>query len=91
MATQPRDDIVQLATASNPAEAHLWQQVLHDEGIQCKVVGDYLAAGIGDIPGMQPELWVHRDEVERAREVLRNARAPSEPGSDDADEIPESI
>ena len=78
------DDIVKLATASNPVQAHLWQQVLQAEGIPCQAVGDYLDAGLGDIPGMRAEIWVHRKDVKRALEVLRTSNAP--PSADSADE-----
>jgi len=64
------DDIVRLATATNPQEAHLWRQALEDEGIRCHVVGDYLDAGVGDIPGLRAEVWVHREDLERARTFL---------------------
>ncbi len=64
------DDVVRLATASTPFEAHLWKQALEEEYIPCKVVGDYLEAGVGDISGIQPEVWVHRDFVDRARAIL---------------------
>jgi hypothetical protein len=64
------DDIVRLITANNPAEAHLYGEALQDEGIRCKVVGDYLDSGVGDIPGIRAEVWVHRDDLERARAVL---------------------
>jgi len=95
MATQPGDDIVRLATASNPAQAHIWQQVLQEEGIHGEVVGDYLDAGFGDIPGLRAELWVHRNDVQRALEVLRTAKAPLPSANDDedtdADDMPESV
>lgn len=64
------DDVVCLATASTPFEAHVWQQALEEENIQCKVVGDYLDAGLGDVPGIRPEIWVHRDDFDRAKAVL---------------------
>ncbi len=82
MAERNPDDIVRLATATNPAEAHVWEQALRAEGIQCKVVGDYLDAGLGDIPGMRAELWVHRDDVAAATAVLRAGRhaGPDEGG-----------
>jgi hypothetical protein len=74
------DDIVRLAAASNAMEATLWQQALEEEGIQCRVVGDYLDAGIGDVPGIQAEVWVHRDDVERARGILAaHEHAPAAP------------
>jgi hypothetical protein len=80
MSTDPGDDIVRLVTAPNPAQAHLWEQALRDAGIRCKAVGGYLGGGIGDIPGMQAEVWVHRDDVARAEEVLRPFREAVGPG-----------
>ena len=71
MSAELSDDIVRLATAPNPAQAHLWEQALRQAGVRCKVVGDYLDAGIGDIPGMRAEIWVHRDDVARGEAVLR--------------------
>lgn len=71
MADEHPDDIVRLVTAPNPFQAHAWEQALREAGIRCKVVGDYLDAGIGDISGVLPELWVQRDDVPRAEEVLR--------------------
>jgi hypothetical protein len=68
------DDIVRLATADNPVQAHIWEQALREEGIRCKVVGDFLDAGVGDIPGLRAEVWVHRDDLARAEEVLRQGR-----------------
>jgi hypothetical protein len=65
------DDVVKLADAANPVQAHIWQQALEDEGIKSHVVGDYLDAGIGDLPGIGPEIWVHRDDLARAEEILR--------------------
>ncbi len=86
MATHPSDDIVRLVTANNPAEAHVWQQALADEGIQSQVVGDYLDAGLGDIPGLRAELWVHRDDVARAEEVLRRGREAAQGDTDEDQE-----
>jgi hypothetical protein len=74
------DDIVRLARASNQAEAYLWQQALEEEGIPCKVVGDLLEGGIGDVPGIRPEVWVHRPDLERAGAFLEAhvRRGPAE-------------
>jgi hypothetical protein len=71
--TMVRDpnDVVRLVRAPNPAQAHIWKQALRDQGIQAKVVGDYLGAGLGNLPQMQAEVWVHRDDVSQAEEVLR--------------------
>ena len=79
-----KDDVVRLATATNPLEAHVWQQALADEGIRAEVVGDYLDAGLGDMPGLRPELWVHRDDAARAEEILREHQKQHAP--DEAEE-----
>jgi hypothetical protein len=84
------DDIVRLASASNPQEAYLWQQALAEEGIQSRVVGDLLDAGLGDVPGIRPEVWVHRDDFERGRALLaaheRAPKAPPEANDEPEDE-----
>src|SRR2546429_348302 len=78
---------VRLATAANPFEAHLWEQALKDEGIKSHVVGDYLDAGVGDVPGLYPEVWVHEDDLARAQEILRRHQASH---TEDAAEEPEA-
>jgi hypothetical protein len=72
------DEVVRLAAAANPFEAHIWQQALEREGIRSQVLGDYLDAGIGDIPGMRAELWVAAADVARAEEILRQPQERSE-------------
>jgi hypothetical protein len=71
MSADPTDDIVRLVTAPNPAQAHIWEQALRQAGVRCKVVGDYLDAAVGDIPGFRAEIWVHKEDVARAEDVLR--------------------
>jgi hypothetical protein len=76
MATdRDENDIVRLVTAPNPPVAHIWQQALADAGIKSRIVGDYLDAGIGNLPGIKAEVWVHRDDVARAEEVLKKGQA----------------
>lgn len=72
MAEKPADNVVCIAKASTPSEAHIWQGALENEGIQCHVVGDYLDGGIGNIPGLQAEIWVHEDEAEKARQIIES-------------------
>src|SRR5690242_4565487 len=74
MSTEHDENIVRLATASNPFQAHVWEQALQREGIRSKVVGDYLDAGIGDVPGVRAEVWVHRDDLSAAEAVLKALR-----------------
>jgi ABC-type taurine transport system substrate-binding protein len=66
----PTERIVRLARAANPQEAYIWKDALASLGIESQVVGDMLGAGIGDVPGIRPEVWVHREDFERARAYL---------------------
>jgi hypothetical protein len=78
MASDPdRDEIVRLATAPNPVQAHIWGEALQAAGIRCKVVGDFLDAGVGNIPGLSAEVWVHRKDLARAEEILRQGQESS--------------
>jgi hypothetical protein len=72
------NEIARLAEAANPFQAHIWQQALQEEGIRCQVVGDYLEAGIGDIPGMGAEVWVEAADLARAEAILDQHRGRSE-------------
>jgi len=83
MPAENPDDVVRLATAQNPMQAHLWEQALRQAGIRCKVVGDYLDAGIGDIPGVRAEVWVHRDDLARAEAILAEGEAREETSADE--------
>ena len=71
-------DVVRLAAAANPFQAHIWQQALQKEGIRCQVLGDYLEAGIGDITGFSAEVWVETADLARAEAILRQHRDRSE-------------
>jgi len=64
-------NLVRLATAVNPFQAHIWQQALQEEGIRSQVLGDYLDAGVGDIPGIEAEVWVEAADLDRAEAILR--------------------
>jgi len=72
-AESTQDDIVRLATATTPLKAQIWEQVLKEAGIQCRVVGDLLDVGLGGL-GVRAEDWVHRDDLARAEEVLRKGQ-----------------
>jgi hypothetical protein len=71
MAAEDRYGLVRLATAANPVLAHIWQQALQEEGLHCQVLGDYLDAGLGDIPGFSAELWVETADFARAEAILQ--------------------
>jgi hypothetical protein len=80
-------EVVRLTTAANPVEAHIWEEALQAEGIECKVVGDYLDSGIGDLPAIGPEVWVHRDDLARAQEILRQGQEAAEKHAEEGDTI----
>jgi hypothetical protein len=71
MTARDPNDVVRLVTAPNPAQSHIWEQALQEEGIEAKVVGDYLEAGFGDVPGVRAEVWVHRNDLAAAENLLR--------------------
>ena len=75
MSDRHHDEIVRLVMASSPQEAHLWRQALEDQGIRCRVVGEYLG-GFGVVPPGHPvpELWVHQEDAERAQAILEGFR-----------------
>ena len=75
---EDQHDLVRLAAAANPALAHIWQQALEQEGIRCQVLGDYLDAGIGNIPGFSAEVWVETADLPQAEAILRQHRDHSE-------------
>jgi hypothetical protein len=83
MSELPTDEIVRVATAPNPPVAHIWEQALKDEGIRCKIVGDYLDAGLGNIPGMRAEVWVHKEDAERAEAIIRQLEAAADTETDE--------
>lgn len=70
-AMHPGGQVICLITAPNPFQAHLWENVLRAAGIKFQIVGDFLGLGIGDHCGIQPEIWVRRQDWLRAKHVLR--------------------
>ncbi|HVS34778.1 MAG TPA: DUF2007 domain-containing protein [Gemmataceae bacterium] len=80
------DDIIRLATAADPAEAAAMQEALEEEGIPCKVLGELLDSGFLDPQSARPEVWVHRNDLERAVAAIeaqrRAAAEDAEPEED---------
>ncbi len=63
------DDVVKVATGTLIEMTSL-AELLKDEGIVCRVVGDDLTAGLGStIPG-SVELWVGAADANRASKIL---------------------
>jgi hypothetical protein len=77
----PGDRIVRLAKPRDAQEAEFYRAALEAQGIPCRVVGNYLAAGgLVGWGAEVPELWVFERDVERATGVLNELRQSPEPG-----------
>ena len=70
MNSEDQHELVRLATAANPFQAHIWQQAIPRKGICCQVLSDYLNAGIGDIPGIAVEVWGEPADAAGAATIL---------------------
>jgi hypothetical protein len=77
------DDVVRLIRAPNEMQARLWQQLLQEQGIECRLVGDYLDIGFGTLSSLGPELWVHRRDAPRALALLEEHQSASSPEEKD--------
>ena len=65
------DDIVFLMSAPNEPMARFWEDVLVDAGIQVLVkAGGPGAGGWGSVATFEHELYVRRDALDRAREIV---------------------
>jgi hypothetical protein len=69
MATHDPNDVVRAATGSLVA-IETYQRELREAGIDSKVVGLDLKAGLGTALLDSIELWVHRSDAERAAAVI---------------------
>ncbi len=79
-AEHPR--IVELCSAADIAEAHGLCDLLEEEGIPARVVGEYLAGAAGSLPlgdSTSPRIWVREADLARASEFLNRQREPREP------------
>jgi hypothetical protein len=67
--THNPDDVVRVA--SGPlVQIELYQSGLKEEGIESKVVGLDLTAGLGSTLPLSVELWVHSSNVAAAEKVI---------------------
>src|SRR5262245_14834989 len=82
----PDDELVCVRTAMNPAEAHLVAQTLQANGIESRAVGEYLEAGLGNLPGLRAEVWVKKSDLAAAQAALASAEtlmAPEKASEED--------
>ena len=66
------NDIV-CAARGSWSQVEFWHELLEAAGIESRVVGDNLTAGLGTaLPG-SIELWIHSEDAEEAEAVLARA------------------
>lgn len=65
------DEIAYLMTAPNEPIARLWEQILADAGVPALLrPGGPGAGGWGSVATFEHEVFVRRDDLERAREIV---------------------
>ena len=64
------DDAVVRAYSGPLVLVEVYQTVLAEAGIESRVVGTDLSAGIGSALPATTELWVHENDLARAQELI---------------------
>jgi len=64
--THDPNDVVRVA-AGELVRMEAYRRALGDAGIDCRLVGDDLGAGLGTIVPDAIEVWVHRSDADRGR------------------------
>jgi hypothetical protein len=72
--TDAADDVVRAASGSL-VQIELYQSGLKDAGIEGRVVGQELDAGLGSALPLSVELWVHRGDAAAAARVIAEMEA----------------
>ena len=68
-----RQRVVELCSAADVAEARGLCDLLQEDGIRAKVVGEYLGGAAGSLPlgePIAPRIWVHEADLAPAREII---------------------
>lgn len=75
--TRDRDDVVR-AYAGPLVLVEVYQAALKEAGIESRVVGTELTAGLGTILPASVELWVHRADLPKAEAAIERAERPDD-------------
>ncbi|MFO0825488.1 MAG: hypothetical protein U0792_20605 [Gemmataceae bacterium] len=57
------------------SEVEMYQQVLREAGIESKVVGTDLSAGMGSVLSNPIELWIHSGDMDKAIAAVKQHEA----------------
>ncbi len=67
----------------NSIEAHLVKILLTGEGIEARVLGDYLQGGVGELPALGTlQVQVREEDEARARAVIERWQQERDAGDD---------
>lgn len=80
-------DFIEVFAAAHRLEAALLRDKLIENGIDCRIVGDYLESASGGLPfghATSPRLWVRQTDARKALELIDELRAA--PATHDASE-----
>jgi hypothetical protein len=82
-------NIVCLATTPNHGLGQLWGKALLAAGIEC-LVKEHFAFWNNKVPCLQADLWVERDNLQRAADILANnsPKGPFPPSRNRGETIP---
>ena len=67
-------ELREVYSAANIQDAHIIRAALENVGIEAHVVGDHLQNAIGELPAgaIAPRVWVHAEQLDQARTVIKN-------------------
>jgi hypothetical protein len=86
MSADPNDPV--RVTAGSLTQVRHWHEVLRGAGIESRVVGDDLTAGLGSAPPDSIELWVHRADVAAAHGAITGSGGHHRPEPEFAPGLP---
>jgi len=61
--------------ASDPLNAHLFKEILDDNGISAVVQDERIFSVRGDVPVVYPSVWVREEDFDAARELVKSFEA----------------
>ena len=77
------DEPVKLAGALAEPEAEMWRELLQNNGVPSSIkIIDPIALSEGGVTALDCSLYVRKDDLERAREVLGSMFTSREPEED---------
>lgn len=76
------DKIIEVYVARDEPDVRMMESAFITAGISCRVVGTALGGAAGEIPlgiSTGPAIWVSESDLEAARDVIEELKAPESP------------